>query len=102
MMEGEIIVPRKKDKLKKTVFFIVEGNTDKTALEKIFKTIYKHRYIRFEFTNGDVTSDDLIDKTNVCEILFKKVKKYMIDNKLKKQIYGRLYKYLIQMEPIFP
>lgn len=38
----------------------------------------------FEFTNGDVTSDDLIDKTNVCEILYKKVKKYMDDKKLKK------------------
>ncbi|HKL99100.1 MAG TPA: hypothetical protein VJZ06_04265, partial [Mobilitalea sp.] len=46
--------------------------------------IYKHRDIRFEFTNGDVTSDDLIDKTNVCEILYKKVKRYMDDNKLKK------------------
>ncbi len=79
-----MIVQRQKEKIRKTVFFIVEGNTDKTALEKIFKAIYKHRDIRFEFTNGDVTSDDLIDKTNVCEILYKKVKKYIDDNKLKK------------------
>ena len=41
---------------KKTVFFIVEGNTDKSALENIFRKIYKYRNIRFEFTNGDVTS----------------------------------------------
>ncbi len=84
MTKGGVIVPRQKEKIRKTVFFIVEGNTDKTALEKIFKAIYKHRDIRFEFTNGDVTSDDLIDKTNVCEILYKKVKRYMDDNKLKK------------------
>ncbi len=83
MKEG-VIVPRQKEKIRKTVFFIVEGNTDKTALEKIFKAIYKHRDIRFEFTNGDVTSDNLIDKTNVCEILYKKVKKYIDENKLKK------------------
>ncbi len=69
---------------RKTVFFIVEGNTDKTALEKIFKVIYKHKDIRFEFTNGDVTSDDTIDKNNVCEVLFKKVKNYIDDNKLRK------------------
>lgn len=83
-MKGGGIVPTQKDKIRKTVFFIVEGNTDKTALEKIFKAIYKHRNIRFEFTNGDVTSDDSIDKSNVCEILYNKVKKYMDDNKLKK------------------
>ena len=83
-MKGGVIVPRQKEKIRKTVFFIVEGNTDKTALERIFKAIYKHRDIRFEFTNGDITSGDSIDKTNVCEILYKKVKKYMDDNKLKK------------------
>lgn len=70
--------------MKKTVFFIVEGNTDKTALEKIFKAIYKHKDIRFEFTNGDVTSDDEIDINNVCDVLYKKVKKYLDDNKLRK------------------
>ncbi|WP_310602414.1 hypothetical protein [Anaerosporobacter sp.] len=77
-------MPRKKETTRKTVFFIVEGNTDKTALEKIFKTIYKKRDIRFEFTNGDITSDDLIDKINMCEIIYKKVEKYMNENKLKK------------------
>lgn len=84
VMKGGEIVPKKKETTKKTVFFIVEGNTDKTALERIFKVIYKHKNVRFEFTNGDVTSDDAIDKTNVCEILYKKVQDYIDDNKLKK------------------
>lgn len=75
---------RQKENTRKTVFFIVEGNTDKTALEKIFQAIYKHKNIRFEFTNGDVTSDDAIDETNVYEILYKKVKDYIDDKKLKK------------------
>ncbi len=84
MQVGGVVVARQKERLRKTVFFIVEGNTDKTALERIFKAIYKFRDIRFEFTNGDITSDDLINKTNVCDILYKKVKKYIDDNKLKK------------------
>jgi len=81
-MKGGVIVPKKSTS--QTVFFIVEGNTDKTALEKIFKSIYKYKSIKFEFTNGDVTSDNTIDKTNVCDILYKKVQKYIHDNKLKK------------------
>lgn len=83
-MKGGAIVPKKNETTKKTVFFIVEGNTDKTALENIFKAIYKHKKIRFEFTNGDVTSDDEIDKTNVCKTLYKKVQGYIDDNKLNK------------------
>jgi len=81
-MKGGVAVPRQNTR--KTVFFIVEGNTDKTALEKIFKVIYRHKNIRFEFTNGDITSDDTTDKTNVCEVLYKKVKRYIDNNKLKK------------------
>lgn len=84
VMKGGVVVARQKLETKKTVFFIVEGHTDKTALEKVYKAIYKNKNIKFEFTNGDVTSDDSIDKTNVHEILYKKVKKYIDDNKLKK------------------
>lgn len=82
---------------KKILFFIVEGSTDKTALEKIFKKIYRKKHVRFVFTNGDITSDDEITKDNVCDILYAKVKKYLDENKLKKQMYGRSYKYSIQM-----
>ena len=31
---------------RKTVIFIVEGNTDKTALENIFRKIYKNKKIQ--------------------------------------------------------
>ena len=73
-----------KQRIKKTVFFIVEGNTDKTALEGIFKGIYRHKDIRFAFTNGDVTSDEKIDQSNIQNILYNMVKKYIDMNKLKK------------------
>ena len=44
----------------KAVIFIVEGATDKRALENIFKKIYKYKDIHFEFTYGDITSDENI------------------------------------------
>lgn len=69
---------------KKTVFFIVEGNTDKTALETIFRRIYKHKNIRYEFTNGDITSDQSVTKDNVLDIIYDTIKPYMQQNKLKK------------------
>ncbi|MCX4328792.1 MAG: hypothetical protein OSJ45_16165 [Lachnospiraceae bacterium] len=43
--------------MKKAVVFIVEGATDKKALENIFKKIYRHKEIHFEFTCGDLSSD---------------------------------------------
>ena len=45
-------------KEKKTIIFIVEGSSDKAALENIFKKIYsRNKEIDFGFTNGDITSD---------------------------------------------
>lgn len=44
-------------KSKPTVLLIVEGTSDKTALEKIFKKLYKFKEINFEVTEGDITSD---------------------------------------------
>lgn len=47
-------------KEKKTIIFIVEGSSDKAALENIFKKIYRrNKEIDFGFTNGDITSDPM-------------------------------------------
>lgn len=67
----------------KAVIFIVEGATDKRALENIFKKIYRYKDIHFEFTHGDITSDENIDKGNVEEEIYKFVDKYRKDKKLK-------------------
>lgn len=48
---------------RKTVLFIVEGSSDKTALEKIFRSIYKNnKNIEFKFTDGDISSDEATTK----------------------------------------
>lgn len=45
----------------KAVIFIVEGATDKRALENIFKKIYRYKDIHFEFTHGDITVVDSLN-----------------------------------------
>lgn len=69
---------------KKTVIFIVEGSSDKKALEKIFQGIYRHKNVVFRFTDGDITSDEKTSKENVCDVIYKKVKNYIDENKLRK------------------
>lgn len=78
-------------KIKKYKYgLIVEGNTDKTALEKIFKVIYKHRDIRFCYFmssnldhalyNQQNLSDE--DKKKYADAFYEKflgVEKYFID-----------------------
>lgn len=70
---------------KKTVLFIVEGKSDKTALEKIFKVIYKrNRNIDFKFTDGDISSDFEIAKEDVENRIYEIVSAFMKDKKLNK------------------
>jgi len=69
----------------KTVLFIVEGVSDKAALEKIFGVIYKrNKNIVFKFTDGDISSDTTVTKNNVCDRIYKVVNDYINDKKLNK------------------
>lgn len=50
----------------KVVLFLVEGVSDKLALEKIFQKIYSNgRSLTFKFLNGDITSDPESDPDNI-------------------------------------
>lgn len=70
---------------KKMVIFIVEGKTDKTALEMIFRRLYsKQKEIRFEFMNGDITSNYENNITNVEAKVYEKVDECMKRYKLEK------------------
>ncbi len=69
---------------RKAVLFIVEGLSDKDALEKIFRAIYKKdRTIEFRVTDGDITSDPAITIHNVEERIKDIIKRFISDNKLK-------------------
>lgn len=86
---------------RKTVIFIVEGNTDKTALENIFRKIYKNKNINVEVTQGDITSDAAIKDEDLENVIFSLVKNYMDDKNFVNQIYGRLFRCLIRMELMY-
>ena len=85
---------KKVTETKKVVIFIVEGSSDKKALEKIFQKIYKHKNIVFKFTDGDITSDETMDIYTVCDTIYTKVSEYMKDKKLQP-------KYIWQIVHIF-
>ena len=65
----------------KAVIFIVEGATDKKALENIFKKIYRNKEVHFEFTHGDITSDENINQNNVETQIYKFIDSYRKDKK---------------------
>ena len=70
---------------KKIILFIVEGLADKTALEKIFKSIYRsNKTIDFKFTDGDISSNDSVTINNACDKVYSYVYDYLKDRKLKK------------------
>ena len=71
-------------KEKKTIIFIVEGSSDKAALENIFKKIYRrNKEIDFGFTNGDITSDPTVTIANVENRIYETVQEVIKDKKLK-------------------
>ncbi|MDD2959633.1 MAG: hypothetical protein PHR92_14120 [Lachnospiraceae bacterium] len=69
---------------KPTVLFIVEGASDKTALKRIFKKIYRYKEINFEVTDGDITSDKITTVRNIENKIYDIVKAFMDDKRLKK------------------
>ena len=70
---------------KKVFVFIVEGQSDKHALEKIFQKIYKNKNIIFKVTDGDITSDERMDESKVVDEIWLKVDEYIKDKKITKK-----------------
>ena len=69
--------------MKKVVIFIVEGQTDKRTLEKIFKKIYRNKNIHYEVTDGDITTNDKININNVENEIFNLINAYLKDQNLR-------------------
>lgn len=71
--------------VRKAVVFIVEGKSDKNALEHIFKAIYKHKSITFNFTRGDISSDEGITREKILDTIYGIVDAYMKERKISKK-----------------
>ena len=52
-------------KTKKVILFIVEGITDKTALGSVLDAILSNEKIHFAITEGDITTKDDVNASNV-------------------------------------
>lgn len=69
----------------KIVLFLVEGPSDKIALENIFKKIYAtNRNLTFKFLNGDITSDSESTPDNIVSKVESKVDAFIHEYKLQK------------------
>ena len=62
---------------RKAIVFIVEGQTDKDALEQLLKRMYRHRSIEFVITSGDVTTHNGVTTQNVEETIVGYVEKVL-------------------------
>ena len=69
---------------KKVVLILVEGFSDRHALEKILQRIYKHRQIVFEVTCGDITSDETVTKDTVVDRINAIVRAHISQSKYKR------------------
>lgn len=70
---------------RKTILFIVEGHSDKKALEYIIRKIYSnYNGIEFRVTDGDISSEETVTKENVEEKIYRIVLDFMEDKKLKR------------------
>ena len=61
---------------KKVVLFIVEGINDKTCLESVLSKIIDSNEVRFQITEGDITSKDNIDEFKIRNEIGKIVKSF--------------------------
>lgn len=76
---------KKTRETKKVFIFIVEGQSDKHALEKIFQNIYKNKNVVFKVTDGDITSDEEMNESKIIEAVWLKVDEYIKDKKITKK-----------------
>lgn len=62
---------------RKIVFFLVEGKSDMSALERIFDVIYDKYEIEFKILHGDITADERIPIKDIEQLLLKQVDLYL-------------------------
>lgn len=75
---------KSKPALKKVVLVLVEGFSDRHALQKILQRIYRNRMIVFEVTKGDITSDETVNKDNVEDRINSIVKNHLGQSKYRR------------------
>lgn len=70
--------------IKRVVFVIVEGPTDRDALEILFDRIFDRQEVIVHVQHGDITSDTTTNASNVIARVTQTVKNYAKNNSLKR------------------
>lgn len=70
--------------IKRVVFVIVEGPTDRDALEILFDRIFDRQEVIVHVQHGDITSDTTTNASNVIARVTQTVKNYAKNNYLKR------------------
>ena len=70
--------------IKRVVFVIVEGPTDRDALEILFDRIFDRQEVIVHVQHGDITSDTTPNASNVIARVTQTVKNYAKNNSLKR------------------
>lgn len=74
-----IIVPSKK-----VVFVIVEGPTDEDALGVLFEKFFDKNTVRVKVIHGDITTEKLVNSSNILNHITEIIKKSLKEYKLQK------------------
>ena len=82
---------------KKYVLVIVEGASDKAALEVLFTRFCCPKGTETIVTHGDITSDKNVSESNIINKVCRHIKDFASERKLNRPIYSRLYTLLILM-----
>ena len=71
-------------KKRKVMLFLVEGKSEREALEILISNIIKNELVVFQVMEGDITSDKNSTPQNIKKIINEKVKFYITESKVKK------------------
>ncbi len=71
-------------KMKKVVLFLVEGITDKVALEHVLPNLLENDKVVFKIIDGDLTARYGITQKNILSEVGQIIKKYLANNRYQK------------------
>lgn len=71
-------------KKRKVMLFLVEGKSEREALEILISNIIKNDLVVFQVMEGDITSDINSTPQNIKKLINQKIEEYRVESKVKK------------------
>lgn len=74
-------------KKRRVMLFLVEGKSEREALEILISNIIKNDLVVFQVMEGDITSDINSTPQNIKKLINQKIEEYRAESKVKKNRY---------------